>query len=88
MTQINESSYYKGIIFVSAITIIYALNFLWICLFVLFIQKSLFDAGSTYYLVHAFYDFSVFLGYFLVILIYGSQANAIDYEIKDLLIKI
>jgi len=62
MTQINESSYYKGIIFVSAITIIYALNFLWICLYVLFIGKSLFAAGSTFYLVHATYDFTIFLG--------------------------
>ena len=72
----------------SAITIVYALNFLYICIYVLFIGKSLFDAGSTFYLFHSFFDFGVFVGYLIVILIYGSEANAIDYELKALLIKI
>ena len=88
LTKVNENSYDKGIIFVSAITIIYGINFLWICLFVLFMGKSLFEAGSSYFLTHAIYDFTVFLAYFIVILVYGSEANAIDFEIKDLLIKI
>ena len=88
LTRVNENSYYKGIIFISAITIIYALNFGWICLYVLFIGKGLHSAGSTYFLTHAFYDFAVFFGYFVVILIYGSEANMIDEELKDILIKL
>ena len=88
LTRVNENSYYKGIIFISAITIIYALNFGWICLYVLFIKKGLESAGSTYFLSHAFYDFAVFFGYFVVILLYGAEANNIDFKIKDLLIKL
>jgi hypothetical protein len=88
LTRVNENSYYKGIIFISAITIIYALNFGWICLYVLFIGKGLQSAGSTYFLTHAFYDFAVFFGYFVVILVYGAEANNIDEELKDLLIKL
>lgn len=88
LTRVNENSYFKGIIFISAITIIYALNFGWICLYVLFIKKGLNTAGSTYFLTHAFYDFAVFFGYFVVILIYGAEANNIDEELKDLLIKL
>jgi len=88
LTRVNENSYYKGIIFISAITIIYALNFGWICLYVLFIGKGLETAGSKYFLAHAFFDFAVFYGYFIVILLYGAEANNIDLEIKDLLIKL
>jgi hypothetical protein len=88
MTNIYDSAFKRGTIFVSAITFIYALNFLKICLFVLFIGKSLREVGSPFYLVHSFFDFSVFFGYLIVILIYGSEANDIDFEIKDLLIKI
>jgi len=88
LTRVNENSYFKGIIFISAITIIYALNFGWICLYVLFIGKSLFSAGSPFFLAHAFYDFGVFFGYFVVILLYGAEANNIDLELKDLFIKI
>jgi hypothetical protein len=88
LTKVNENSYYKGIIFVSAITIIYALNFGWICLYVLFFGKGLAAAGSDYFLTHAFYDFTCFFGYFIVILLYGAQANNIDFELKDLFTKI
>lgn len=88
LTRVNENSYYKGIIFISAITIIYALNFGWICLYVLFIGKGLETAGSQYFMAHAFYDFGVFFGYFVVIILYGAEANNIDYELKDLFIKL
>lgn len=72
LVKVNENSYYKGIIFVSAITIIYALNVGWICLFVLFMGKPLSAAGSDYFLAHSFYDFTCFFGYFIVILTYGA----------------
>jgi hypothetical protein len=88
LTRVNENSYYKAIIFISAITIIYALNFGWICLYVLFIGKGLETAGSIYFITHALYDFSVFFGYFIVILLYGAEANNIDFELKDLFIKL
>ena len=88
LTKVNENSYYKSIIFISAITIIYALNFGWICLYVLFFAKPLSAAGSEYFLAHAFYDFTIFFGYFIVILTYGAQANNVDFEIKDLFTKI
>ena len=88
LTRVNETSYYKGIVFISAITIIYALNFGWICLYVLFMGKGLESAGSPHFLAHSFYDFTVFFGYFVVILYYGAEANNIDAEIKDFLMKL
>jgi len=41
LTQVNEKSYEKGMIFVSAITTIFTLNFLYVVLYVLFMGKGL-----------------------------------------------
>ena len=79
LTKVNEKSYKKAIIFVSVITIVYSLNFLYIVFFVLFMGKDLFEAGSYYYLAHSFFDFAVILFYFIIILSYGSVANDIDF---------
>ena len=39
-------------------------------------------------MAYASYDFFVLLGYFLVILYYGVKVNEIDYEFKELLVKL
>ena len=49
---------------------------------------ELLQVGSPYYIAHSFFDFGIIFVYFVIILTYGSQANDIDFEIKQKLIKI
>ena len=67
---------------------IFLLNFLYLVLVVVVFKKPLSAVGSPYYITHSIWDFSVIFGYFLIILIYGSEANNTDYLLRDLLTKI
>ena len=40
------------------------------------------------FLAYATYDFFIVIGYFMVILNYGKQANQTDFEIKELLVEL
>ena len=88
LTKVNEVSFRKAMYFVSATTMIYLLNFLWVVIVTLFMNKPLSTVGSDFFIVHAVWDFTVILGYFLIILVYGSEANNTDFELKDIMIKI
>ena len=44
--------------------------------------------ASILFIGYATFDFFVIMGYFMVILSYGSQANATDFEIKELLVEL
>ena len=88
LTKVNETAFDRGMIFVSVITVIYSANFIYLVVKVLFLNETIQSVGSPYFLVHSFYNFSILIGYLIIILIYGSEANAIDFELQNILNKL
>ena len=78
LTKVNDQVYERSIFFVSVLTFVNSINFLYITFSFLFLESKLLEIGSPYYLGHAFFDFTAIFVYFIIILIYGSKANDID----------
>ena len=88
LNQINESALKRIIIYMTVITSVYAVNFLYLMVFVHFLDYGLQELGSHYYITSSFFDFGVLFLYLIIISGYGAQANEIDYEIKNHLMRL
>jgi hypothetical protein len=54
------------------ITIVYAVNFLYLMVFVHFLGFGLQDLGSHFFIVSSFFDFGVLFLYLIIIFVYGA----------------
>tara|TARA_B110000285_G_scaffold207047_1_gene246098 strand:+ start:49 stop:486 length:438 start_codon:yes stop_codon:yes gene_type:complete len=70
-------------IFVTAITVIYSINFTYLTAKVLFFGDALEDVGSVFFIAHSFYSCTILCIYILWIIVYGSEANNIDILLKE-----
>lgn len=53
-----------------------------------FWEMELFEIGSFEFIAYIFYHFFILMGYFLMVMVFGSEANGIDHKIKLRLTKI
>ena len=83
LTKVNEQSYDRGMIFVTVITFIYSINFIYLTAKVLFFGDPLEDVGSIYFIANSFYSCTILCIYILWIIAYGSEANNIDILLKE-----
>lgn len=88
LLHFNNESFERSTIFVQAIITVASLQFLYICLEIIVRKQLLTDVASMLFIGYATFDFFVIMGYFFIILNYGSQANATDFEIKELMVEL
>ena len=83
----NQEPYNRAIIFVSITTIIYSVQFLFICAQILLFKNPLENIGSNVFIAYSIYNFIVTLIMVLIMIYYGAEANMIDYSLKEFLSK-
>lgn len=86
LTKVNEIMYARTLVFVSVITIVQSLPFIWVLIQTCFVGVPLLDVGPADFLIYGFYSFLVCIFEFSYILSYGSEANALDTKIKEYLL--
>ena len=78
--------YARTLVFVTVITLVQALPFLWVLLQTTFVGVPLREVGPPDFLIYGFYSFFVCMYEFSFVIAYGSEANAMDTKIKEYLL--
>jgi hypothetical protein len=82
LTKVNQSLYLRCVIQFSAVSLVSILMVLYICFMNQVLEMELFEIGSFEFIIYCFYQFFVLMGYFLIVMLYGSEANSNDHKIK------
>ena len=88
LTKLNQKFYFRTLIFVTVITLVMSIPLLWILFETCFIGTDLQDVGPADFLIYALYLSVLCMYEFITLMSYGSEANDMDFKIKEYLMKI
>lgn len=79
--------YERGMKYMLGITLVYSLQFFYICGIVILMKKPVLSIGGSLYLSYAIFDFATVTFELFMILKFGSDANAADEDFLKVLRK-